>query len=68
MRPGEPAQPQRGVEAWAWRLLGEIGAHLASPDVAGARAAEHLIVAADLYRELDMPFWLERTGRAGRVE
>ena len=100
------AQPQRGVEAWAWRLLGEIGAPPASPDVAGAeaafrealaraaelgmrplvahchlglsglygrvkdraRAAEHLTVAAGLYRELDMPFWLERTGRAGRVE
>jgi class 3 adenylate cyclase/tetratricopeptide (TPR) repeat protein len=89
---------ERGHEAWALRLLGEIAAHVDPPDSevaeahynralarAGelgmrpltahchlgvgklsrrtgdrAKAAEHLTIAATMYREMDMGFWLEK--------
>jgi tetratricopeptide (TPR) repeat protein len=92
------AQPQRGTEAWAWRLLGEVAVEESPPDIPGAetayrealarasglgmrplvahchlglgklyhrigdraRAEEHLTLAATMYREMDMRFWLER--------
>jgi class 3 adenylate cyclase/tetratricopeptide (TPR) repeat protein len=91
-------QPQRGTEAWAWHLIGEIAAATDPPDFAEAetayrealarasnlrmrplaahchfglgtlyrcvgdraRAGEHLALAATMYREMDMRFWLER--------
>jgi tetratricopeptide (TPR) repeat protein len=33
------AQPQRGTEAWAWRLLGEIAAETDPPDFTGSETA-----------------------------
>ena len=44
------AQPQRGTEAWAWRLLGEIAAATDPPDVQEAETAyrEALTLASDL--------------------
>ena len=89
---------QRGDEAWALRLLGEIASHHARPDVATAeahyraamalaselgmrplvahchlglgklyhhvakreQAQEHLTTATTMYREMDMPFWLDQ--------
>jgi class 3 adenylate cyclase/tetratricopeptide (TPR) repeat protein len=89
---------ERGYEAWAMRLLGEIHARQDPPDVEGAEAAyveamaraeelgmrplvahchlglgnlyrrmgkrnqaqEHLTTATTMYREMDMPFWLEK--------
>jgi class 3 adenylate cyclase/tetratricopeptide (TPR) repeat protein len=89
---------QRGYEAYALRLLGEIAAHPDSPDSEGAegywrqtmaladelgmrplvahchlglgklhrrtgkreQAREHLATATTMYREMGMPFWLEK--------
>jgi tetratricopeptide (TPR) repeat protein len=89
---------ERGHEAWALRLLGEIAAHADPPDLESAqqhysqaltratelsmrplaahchlglsrvlhttghqvKAAEHLTIAAAMYREMDMGFWLEK--------
>jgi tetratricopeptide (TPR) repeat protein len=89
---------ERGHEAWALRLLGEIAAHADPPDLDSAqqhysqaltrgnelgmrplaahchlglgklfhrngdqaKAAEHLTIAAAMYREMDMGFWLEK--------
>jgi tetratricopeptide (TPR) repeat protein len=44
------AQPQRGTEAWAWRLLGEIAAATDPPDFTGAETAykEALTLASTL--------------------
>ncbi len=44
------AQPQRGTEAWAWRLLGEIAAGTGPPGVQEAETAyrEALTQASDL--------------------
>ena len=44
------AQPQRGTEAWAWRLLGEIAAQTDPPGVQEAETAyqEALTRASDL--------------------
>ncbi len=44
------AQPQRGTEAWAWRLLGEIAAETDPPGVQEAETAyrEALTRASDL--------------------
>jgi tetratricopeptide (TPR) repeat protein len=91
---------ERGHEAWALRLLGEIASHHAHPDVATAeahfgaamalahelgmrplqahchrglgtlyakigrleQARAELSTAIDLYRAMDMPFWLPQTG------
>ena len=90
---------ERGDEAWALRLLGEIASHPDRLDVATAeahfgaamalaserdmrplvahcrfglgtlygrtgdraRAQEHLTAATRMYREMDMPFWLEKS-------
>ena len=95
------AQRQRGSEAWAWRLLGEIAAEADRPGVREAetayrealtrasslgmrplvahchlglgklyrrigdrvRAEEHLTLAATMYHEMDMRFWLEKAER-----
>jgi tetratricopeptide (TPR) repeat protein len=95
---------ERGHEAWALRLLGEIAAHADPPDVASAeghythalgradelrmrpltaychfglgklfqrignqvKAAEHLTIAATMYREMDMGFWLGKAETALR--
>jgi class 3 adenylate cyclase/tetratricopeptide (TPR) repeat protein len=43
---------ERGYEAWALRLLGEVGAHSARPDVAAA--APHFTAAMNLASELEM--------------
>ena len=89
---------ERGQEAWALRLLGEVVAHQKAPDVATAethfgfamtlatelgmrpliahchlglgtlyrgsgdhaKAQEHLTIAATMYREMDMGFWLQK--------
>jgi len=89
---------ERGFEAWAMRLLGEIHARQDPPDVERAEAVyveamaraeelgmrpllahchlglgklskrtgkreqarEHLITAIRMYREMEMPFWLEK--------
>jgi tetratricopeptide (TPR) repeat protein len=94
-------QPQRGTEAWAWRLLGEIAAQQDPPGIQEAEAAyrealtrasdlgmrplvahchlglgklyrrsgdhvkaqEHLTTARDMYREMDMRFWLEKAAQ-----
>jgi tetratricopeptide (TPR) repeat protein len=91
-------QSQRGTEAWAWRLLGEIAAALDPPSAQEAEAAyrealtrasdlgmrplaahchlglgklyrragdrvraeEHFTLAATMYRDMDMRFWLEQ--------
>jgi class 3 adenylate cyclase/tetratricopeptide (TPR) repeat protein len=92
------AQSQRGTEAWAWRLLGEVAAATGPPGILEAetaygralarasdlsmqplaahchlglgklyrrvgdrtKAEEHLSLAATMYREMDMRFWLEK--------
>ncbi len=91
---------ERGYEAWALRLLGEIGSHRDPPEVEKAedyyrralalaaelgmrplvaqihlelgslhrrtgeraKAGEHLTIASELFREMEMRFWLERSG------
>jgi tetratricopeptide (TPR) repeat protein len=99
------AQPQRGTEAWAYRLLGEIASATTPPAVTEAetayrdaltrastlgmrpliahchlglgrlyrriedpaKAGEHFTLAATMYREIDMRFWLERAELEMRV-
>jgi tetratricopeptide (TPR) repeat protein len=79
---------ERGHEAWALRLIGEIAVHpgAAASDVAEGhyrqalalaerldmrplvahchRGLAHLDVAATMYREMGMGFWLEQAGAA----
>jgi len=96
---------ERGYEAWAMRLLGEIHARQDPPDVERAEAAyveamaraeelgmrplvahchlglsklyrrtgkrqeaqEHLATATTMYRDMDMPFWLEQAEEERKV-
>jgi hypothetical protein len=95
---------ERGFQAWALRLLGEIQSHRDPPDTQVAQdhyrqalvlatdlemrplvahchlglgklfcrtgnreqAQEHLTVATAMYREMDMPYWLEQAKMAMR--